>query len=101
MQKLVINLRDYPDRESLQHALKENLNQPDGYGGNLDALYDVLTAWPDDLRITVVREDALPEKKRMADRLLRVLRDAARENRAVSVSVRSTGHDDERKDCEQ
>ena len=59
----------------LDHGqLAEKFGFPDYYGHNLDALYDCLTDITSDTAVIVWRSD-------LADpRILRVLRDSAREN---------------------
>lgn len=47
MQHYFIELSDIRDRDSLHCRLKSSLPLPDYYGGNLDALYDWLTALPE------------------------------------------------------
>lgn len=82
--KIVLNLRDLQTPEAVHAYLQGALAFPDYYGKNLDALYDLLTAWdrPADFVLRV------PENGDMAaygQRLRRVFEDAARENKRISV----------------
>ncbi len=66
------------------HALiKEALGFPDYYGKNLDALYDCLTDLPAGTELVIRHFDAIEAHLGpvYAERILRVLRDAAAEGR--------------------
>ncbi|MGI6106997.1 MAG: barstar family protein [Lachnospiraceae bacterium] len=87
MQRLIIDFRRIADSGALHDYLERNLKLPAYYGRNLDALYDVLTVWPDGLIIETVPDHSTPEKARLTDRTLRMLFDAAEENDLVHVRV--------------
>lgn len=53
MRKIMIDGRDFENIEVLHDVLKDKLDFPDYYGGNLDALWDCLTGWVD-LPLTLV-----------------------------------------------
>lgn len=59
--------------EAIHGRFAEALDFPWWYGKNLDALYDLLTALPADLTITLLEPEQQPA-------LVRVLTDAAEEN---------------------
>ena len=64
------------------------LNSPEPYGRNLDALYDFLTCWPNKLTIELDEASLLSSlEDRYYDKLLRMLRDTAEENPAITVTV--------------
>ena len=64
-------------RKSTAHEyLQETLALPEYYGGNLDALYDCLS----ELRETAVYFENIEEGGEYVKKILRVFRDAAREN---------------------
>ena len=69
-------------REGAQAYLKEVLELPEHYGGNLDALHDCLTECSD-TEITISRPD---EETMYYKRLLRVFKQAQREG-AISLTV--------------
>lgn len=61
--------------------LKNKLKFPDYYGGNLDALWDVLATTSKPYHIKLINYDELKEQLgQYADELLRVFIDAAKEN---------------------
>lgn len=81
MQEIYIMGNEFEHEEELHEFLKEELDFPEYYGGNLSALYDVLTDISDDTRIVinltgVEDENMLDFLERMAE----VLSDAADEN---------------------
>ncbi|MCC2116707.1 barstar family protein [Bacillus halotolerans] len=45
MKKIVVDGKDFENKEGLHDALKDKLDFPDYYGKNLDALWDCLTGW--------------------------------------------------------
>ena len=93
MKTAYLNGRDIGDKQELHRLLAEQLDFPSYYGGNLDALYDMLTSVSEPCRI-VLRDRQLL-RDRLGDylhKLLRVLEDAAMENSAVSFCFEeSTG----------
>lgn len=48
-------------REELHEELKRQLNFPDYYGRNLDALYDMLTSFTESVSFEIVNEVELEE----------------------------------------
>ena len=85
MKTAYINGREIADKQELHRVLAEQLEFPPYYGGNLDALYDLLSTAGEPCRIVLRDRQALQD--RLGDylrRLLRVLEDAALENSAVS-----------------
>ena len=85
MKTVWISGREIADKAELHRALSRQLEFPDYYGANLDALYDMLTSWTEPCRI-VLRNRALLQEhlQDYLRRLLRVLEDAALENPNVS-----------------
>jgi len=87
MRDITLDLTPFEEKISLHSYLKEALDFPFYYGANLDALHDELTSETAPLHIHV-RYPAVP-KGRMVDylpRLLRVFRDAQRENYHLEFS---------------
>ena len=69
-------------------ALAQQLDFPDWYGGNLDALYDCLTEMGEETRISVLHGEMLAETLGSAyGRLCRVLQDAAEENPLLYIQL--------------
>ena len=81
MKEIVINCAKITTREELHDVLARELNFPDWYGNNLDALHDELSCEMVPTRITV-RYAASPkgQMENYQPRLLRVFRDTAEEN---------------------
>ena len=71
------------EKEEAQEYLKDKLDLPGNYGGNLDALYDCLTDFLDTFIEIQVPEDRTP----YFGRVLRVFKDAARENENLTVEI--------------
>ncbi|MGO5673848.1 barstar family protein [Bacillus subtilis] len=81
MRKIMIDGRDFENIEVLHDVLKDKLDFPDYYGGNLDALWDCLTGWVD-LPLTLVLINFEFSKKFLgsyADDVLEVLLEAQEE----------------------
>ena len=67
-------------------ALAQQLNLPDWYGGNLDALHDCLTSLPEETDLTLLNwSSAEEELGRYAAALKRVLDDSAQENPLLHI----------------
>ena len=80
MKKCAIDGKTVGNLEQIHQILAGDLALPTWYGGNLDGLYDCLTE-PVDRTLELYHLDALKEALgKGGDRLLRCLKDAAREN---------------------
>ncbi|ASB61741.1 barnase inhibitor [Bacillus sp. A053] len=81
MKKIVVDGKDFENKEGLHNALKDNLNFPDYYGKNLDALWDCLTGWIELPQTLVWRNFELSKKflGSYADDVLEVLQEAQEE----------------------
>ena len=76
------------NREALHRALAWQLDFPDYYGRNLDALYDVLTTAAEPIEILVSGEDDLREQLGgYWDLFCTVLEDVCEENANVSFTA--------------
>ncbi len=83
-----VNLRggELCSMAEIHRAFAETLRFPDWYGGNLDALYDLLTAEQEEVRIVLWEEELLRDALGARYRALRrVLRDAAEENENITL----------------
>ena len=86
MQIVTIRGIDFNSIREVHEYLAEELEFPPYYGKNLDALYDVLTELPDEVHFIMDFSDM--EDDELLDRLqrmLEVIRDAARYNDMLSV----------------
>ena len=81
MEEITLDITPFEEKISLHRYLKETLDFPFYYGGNLDALFDELSS-DTQPRSLLLRFPACPRGK-MAEylpRVLKVFQDAAREN---------------------
>lgn len=86
MKLAVLSPNRVRDRESLHAALARQLDFPAWYGGNLDALYDLLTAEGERVCILLLNRKKLASSLgEDYDRLLAVLEDVNRETGRVTV----------------
>lgn len=73
-------------REQLHTVLQQDLELPEWYGRNLDALYDSLTDSHDPISIEFQNREALETRLgRYAKALEQVIRDAAEENGKIEI----------------
>lgn len=87
MRDITLDVTSFEEKISLHRYLKETLDFPFYYGGNLDALYDELSSETEPTRITIRYANA--PKGAMAaytPRLLTVFQDAAKNNYHLTVS---------------
>ncbi len=78
---IIINLTGINSKEMLHGIFKEAFEFPDFYGGNLDALKDMLTTIETEKNLVIVGSDDIdPEMRSYIPKLLRVLEDSAEEN---------------------
>ncbi|MBQ7454929.1 MAG: barstar family protein [Clostridia bacterium] len=87
--RITLDLNGLDTARQIQDYLKAALAFPDYYGGNLDALYDMLSAW-DRAAVFTLRLPAAPqgEAAQYLPRLARVFCDAAATNPRVSVQMK-------------
>lgn len=52
MKQITIDCRSIPDREAFHRVLARELDLPQWYGRNLDALHDLLTALSEEISLT-------------------------------------------------
>ena len=81
MIEIVIDGMEITDRERLFQVFRDNLELPDYYGDNLDALYDVLSTYSEEVEITILNEEDLYNNIPFyGERLIGMLNVAAEEN---------------------
>jgi len=86
MKVVILDGTTAPTKEALHEHLARELNFPDWYGGNLDALFDCLTAVSEEITISL-DEAALAEALGpYAQRLGKVLSRAAEKNPKIHLS---------------
>ena len=84
MKEIVLNCAKIRSMPELHEILARELNFPDWYGNNLDALHDCLTAIAEETKLTFLHVPALPFS---TAGLLRVLRDSENENENLEISL--------------
>ena len=84
MKEIVINCTAVGSMAEMHEVLARELNFPDWYGKNLDALHDCLTGLCEETKITFLHFPVLPFP---SAGLLNVLRDSERENEKLEISL--------------
>ena len=87
MKEIVLDGKKLIEREEAQEYLKKKFSFPDHYGKNLDALHDCLCELTD-VRIVIKRAELLHEKYSYGKRVLKVIKDSAEENPALTAEVK-------------
>lgn len=86
--QVVLDGRRMVTREALHDYLRELLDLPDYYGRNLDALYDLLSSYPEKLELTVVHADVMLEHLgRYGNAFVKTLTDAAEVSPNLDLSI--------------
>ena len=76
-------------KEELHNTIFYQLALPDYYGRNLDALWDVLSAWSQPLQIVVEHSADLERQLGgYGEMVLQLFQEAEEENNAISVDIR-------------
>ena len=86
MKELLINCAEIGTMAEMHAILARELNFPDWYGHNLDALHDMLTAISGETKLTFLHFPSLPFR---SAGLLRVLRDSEQENPNLEISLQT------------
>lgn len=90
MKRIEIDCSLFTSREETHRVLARELELPDYYGANLDALYDCLTERSEETQVVFVDDGSMKERLGgFADGLFSVFRDSAEENPRLSFSVKS------------
>ena len=87
MKRITLDLTHIETVKALHIYLQYMLDLPHYYGRNLDALHDCLTEIAEDTQIALHAQGCGGELKAYMPRLLRVLEDAAQENRRLHISL--------------
>ena len=79
---------DLTDRQQLHQEIARQLQLPDYYGENLDALWDVLTEWSQPLQIIVEKSDVLTRQMGgYGEMVLQLFQEAEDQNKVLSVEI--------------
>lgn len=85
MRVVILDGNTSPTKEALHEHLARELNFPDWYGGNLDALFDCLTAVSEEVTITLVEAALTESLGPYAQRVEKVLTRAAEKNPKIHL----------------
>ena len=88
--RITLDAARMTDKLSLHTYLREQMELPDHYGENLDALYDVLTDIGVETEIRLDHGDALQHTSPFGRTVLRVFREAAQENTCLTLTENIT-----------
>lgn len=88
MKEIIIDGEVIENLNDIHYILKSELNFPEYYGMNLDALHDCLTDLNEDVQIDLLSTDMLSEKLgRRYPRFLKMLCDTSEENDHLMVKA--------------
>ncbi|MBR2765324.1 MAG: barstar family protein [Blautia sp.] len=88
MKSVVIYGSDFENIKQVHEFLAGELDFPDYYGANLDALYDVLTERDQPVSIEIHMEDIEnPDLLQALEKMTDVIADATAENEAIELTV--------------
>lgn len=87
--ELLLDGRALSDRQHLHETIASQLQLPDYYGENLDALWDILSSWNEPLTIIIHNPTRFVEQLGgYGESVLQLLQDAEEENSMISVEYR-------------
>lgn len=76
------------DRQQLHKEIARQLQLPEYYGENLDALWDILTEWSQPLQIIVEKSDVLTRQLGgYGEMVLQLFQEAEEQNKVLSVEI--------------
>ena len=86
METYTIDLNDIFNADELHRAIRKVLPLPAHYGNNLDALYDVLTEWSDEVTIVFLNVDeAEVTMPKYMNAIRRMCQDVQQENPYIHI----------------
>ena len=80
MKQIILDFKQFETKEEVHEFLSETLGFPDYYGRNLDALYDILSVWPEEVAFYLFTCN-----KEMEKGFCQMFRDAAKDNRRIHM----------------
>lgn len=85
---LFLDGREITNKQQLHCRIKSQLDLPDYYGENLDALWDLLSSEADELLIRLIhREDMIESMGEYAESFLELLEDLKSENPQITLEI--------------
>lgn len=87
--RIILDGNEMKTREITHEYIKEKLSLPEYYGGNLDALWDILTSWDRETQIELInKEKLLDNLKEYGKSLIEVFQDVEIENTKIDFKIR-------------
>lgn len=80
MKQLILDFKDFENRREVHEYIARMLDFPDYYGHNLDALFDVLSVYPEELSVYLFFAG-----KSFEEGFLAVFTDLSRENPRIRL----------------
>ncbi len=88
MIKVTLNGRNMNSKEIAHLYMKWNLQVPEYYGTNLDALWDVLSTYDKPIQINLINKDKLIENLGdYGEAIIEVFQDAQKENNNINFEI--------------
>ena len=81
MRKVVLELKENPDKKEYQNTIKEVFGFSKNYGMNLDALYDELTAIGEGITIKIIGSNEDAELKK----IIKVIKKSMENNKNIRL----------------
>lgn len=86
MNKFLLDIRGYDNKEDIHSHIADMMDFPSYYGKNLDALYDVLTDINEYTCVLLIREENSPLEEYI-EKLVETFEDAEIENGKLAVFI--------------
>lgn len=87
MKKILLDGYEMTDKKNTHNYLEEKFDFPDYYGGNLDALWDMLTSISEPIEIELINANGLVENMgRYGENIIRVFKDVVKENTNIILT---------------
>ncbi len=86
MKHVILDCTLMTDDKAVHDIFSKELEFPDYYGRNLDAMYDLLSTSPE-LKLTLTNAQAIGKLFRYGDNLMLTLRDAEQANPLFTLEV--------------
>ena len=80
MRIIVLDFKYFERKQEVHEYLSKKLGFPEYYGRNLDALYDMLSVWSEEVRFYLFRDG-----KDFEEGFLQVISDVSEENPRISL----------------
>ncbi len=86
MKRITLDCNLITDDQTAHDLFAKELEFPAYYGRNLDALYDLLSTYPE-TELTLINAKALGKLFRYGDNLMLAIKDAAKDNPLLTLTL--------------